>query len=124
MTGAWGEASDEIHTLVHTIATARLKHQETLPGRDWRGEGRRSEEAERGRLVVQIRRELSLEAVSGQARLLLDRLQELGAGAAAAARKRRWAEGEERSLERERRAQALSAAQGRPVHRRGQVHME
>ena len=46
----------------------------------------------------QIRRTLSLEAVKAQARLLLDWLRGLGAGAGVAARRRRWAEAEERRL--------------------------
>ena len=122
--GAWGEASDDIHTIINTLANARLRHQDTLPGADWRGRSRRSEEAERGMLVGQIRRQLSLEAVHGQARLLLDMLQSLGAGAAAAVRRRRWAEQEERRLGRERQAQMLGAAQGRSLIRRGQFLLE
>ena len=120
VTGAWGEASVDVHTMVQDLASSRLRHQETLPGADWMRKGRKSEEAERGRLVAQLRRELSLEAVRGQARLLLDRLQGLGEGAAAAVRRRKWAEEEERRLRRERQAQALSAAFGRPLIRKGQ----
>ena len=42
--GAWGEASEDVHTLVHDLATSRAKHQRQLEGR-WRW-SRRSEEGE------------------------------------------------------------------------------
>ena len=35
--GSWNETSDDLHALVHTIAKARLRHEEELEGR-----GRRS----------------------------------------------------------------------------------
>ena len=41
------------------------------------------------------RKELSLEAVRSQARVLLDRLNDLGARAVAAAKRRGWVEQEE-----------------------------
>ena len=71
-------------------------------------------------LTGQIRRSLSLEAVRSQARCLLGRLSGLGAGAASAARRRAWAETEERRMDRERKAYHLSLGQGRCPLRRGQ----
>ena len=56
----------------------------------------------------------------GQARLLLERLGGLGAGAAAAAKRRDWAEAEEYRMGRDRRAHQLALSQGRPVRARGQ----
>ena len=50
-----------------------------------------------------------------QARILLDRLSNLGAGAAAAAKRRGWAEQEEWRRVKERRDYQLCMAQGRPV---------
>ena len=70
-------------------------------------------------LTGQIRRSLSLEAVRSQARCLLG-LSGLGAGAASAARRRAWAETEERRMDRERKAYHLSLGQGRCPLRRGQ----
>ena len=76
--GAWGEASEDVHTLVHELASARLRHQQVLEGRGWR---KRNEEAEKAMLVGQVRRGLSVEGVRSQARCLLQRLAGLGAGA-------------------------------------------
>ena len=116
--GAWGEASPDVHTLVYMLATSRQKYQQTLEGR-WRRIPA-SDDAELAALTCQVQRELSLEAVRSQARCLLDRLQRLGAGAAAAARRRRWAGVEEGRMARERQAHQLSLRQGRPTLSRGQ----
>ena len=115
--GAWGEASEDVHLMVDYLAEARQRHQQLLEGRGWR---KRSEEAEVAIFKGQIRRTLSLEAVRAQARLLLDRLRGLGAVAEVAARRRRWAEAEERHLLRERKAHQLCLRQGRGVRARGQ----
>ena len=85
----------------------------------WRWSNK-SEEAEIAMLTGQVRRLLSLEGVRSQARCLLDRLRGLGAGAAAALRRRQWAEQEEQRLGRERQAHLLSLAQGHNALRRGQ----
>jgi hypothetical protein len=116
--GAFGEASTDVHVMVDYLAEARQKHQQLLEGR-WRTE-RKSQEADVAQYKGQIRRGLSLEAVRSQARLLLDRLGGLGAGAAAAAKRRDWAEAEEWRMGRERRANQLALSQGRPVRARGQ----
>ena len=117
--GAWGEASEDVHSLVNVLASSRQKHQHLLDGRRG-GWSRISEAAELAMLTGQVRRSLSLEAVRSQARCLLSRLSGLGAGAAAAARRRAWAGNEERRMERERRAYNLSLGQGRCPLRRGQ----
>ena len=117
--GAWGEAYGDIHLKVDYLAEARQKHQQLLEWR-WRSE-RKSQEPEVALYTGQIWRQLSLKAVRSQARLLLERLGGLGAGAAAAAKKRDWAEEEECRMGRERRAHQLALTQGRPVRARGQV---
>ena len=119
--GAWGEASEDVHLLVKDLALSRARHQQQLEGR-WR-HNRRSEEAEVALLTGQVRRLLSVEAVRCQARCLLDRLRGLGDGAAAAARRRQWAEKEEQRLGRERQAHLLSLSQGYHALRRGQFHL-
>ena len=116
--GAWGEASADIHLMVDYLAEARQRHQQLLEGR-WRND-RKSREAEVALYTGQIRRQLSLEAVRSQARLLLDRLGGLGAGAAAAAKRRDWADAEESRMGRERRAHQMALYQGRPIRARGQ----
>ena len=108
--GAWGEVSQDVHTLVKDLATSRARHQRQLVG-GWRWD-RRSEEAEIAVYTGQVRRLLSVEGVRSQARCLLDRLRGLGDGAAAAAKRRQWAEREEQRLGRERQAHLLSLSQG------------
>ena len=116
--GAWGEASEDIHDMEDYLAEARLDHVMQLQGR-WRRE-KVSDEAEVAGYKGEIRKRLSLEAVRSQARILLDRLSDLGAGAAAAAKRRAWAEQEERRMGRERRAHQLCLAQGHSIRRPGQ----
>ena len=116
--GAWGEASEDVHQLVHDLATARLQHMRVLEGRQrWE---RRSEAGELAILTGQSRRWLSLEDVRSQARCLLDRVGALGAGAAAAAKRRGWALQEEARMSKERSAHQLCLAQGHYTLRRGQ----
>ena len=111
--GAWGEASEDVHTLVKDLATSRARHQQQLEGR-WRW-NRRSQEAEVAILTGQVRRLLSVEGVRSQARCLLDRLRSLGAGAAAAVRRRQWAAQEEQRLRGERQVHLLSLGQDHPA---------
>ena len=93
-------------------------YQRLLQGR-WRRK-KVSEEAEIAGYTGQIRKILSLEVARSQARMLLDRLEDLGNGAAAAAKRREWAEVEERRMGRERRAFQLCLAQGHHIRRHGQ----
>ena len=72
------------------LAMSVEKRQQQLKGR-WRSK-RRNEEAEIAMLTGQVRRLLSQEAVHSQARCLLDCVRGLVDGAAAAARRRHWAE--------------------------------
>ena len=68
-------------------------------------------------LVGYVRRRLSITAVKQQTKLLLDRLQLLGDGAAAAAARRQRAVQLEQAAVRERRAQAVYLRQGVAVMR-------
>ena len=110
--GIWCLVSEDVHVLVHDLATARLKHLQTLQGREtW---GRRSQEEELAILTGQIRRWLSVEGVRNQARCLIDRVGSLGAGAAAAAKRRNWALLEEARMSKERNAlpRAIGSTEG------------
>ena len=119
--GAWGEASEDVHLLVHDLATARLQHMKVLEGRQrWE---RRSDAGELAILTGQVRRWLSLEGVRGQARCLLGRVGALGPGAVAAAKRRGWALQEEARMSRERNAHQLCLAQGHYALRRGQFQL-
>ena len=82
--GAWGEASTD----AHRINQARVEVASLQP----HSQGRtKSREAQLASLVGYVRRRLSITAVKQQTKLLLDRLQLLGDGAAAAAARRQRA---------------------------------
>ena len=120
--GAWGEASPDVHSLVHVLAMARLKHQRMLDGPQRKTQI--SDSAELAKITGQIRRTLSLEAVRSQARCLLDRLRDLGVGAAMAARRRNWAGFVDRRMAREQQAHLITLSQGRPTLGRGQFLLD
>ena len=99
--GAFGEASDDLHSLIHHLAVSRVRFAGPQVGR--RGQVR-TEEAEIALTISLLRKSLS-------EKLLLGRLDVLGPGAAAAANalhiERRWAQ--------QRRADALSTLQERSI---------
>ena len=76
---------------------------------------RRSEEAVLAQLTGQVRRSLSLVAARATARCLLDRLEVLGSGDQAAARRRSWRDQELRRMSREQKAHAQALQHGRAV---------
>lgn len=57
MFGAWGEALDDVHSMVDYLAEARMKHQRLLEGR-WRSD-KFSDEAQIAMNKGQIRKKLS-----------------------------------------------------------------
>ena len=114
--GAWGETSEEVHSLVQRIAKSRQELVETLPGRRVRPKSR---VAELAALVADVRQQLSLCAVKQQARLLLDRLCLIGDGATEAGRRRDWAVQVEVVAAKRRQAQEVSRRQGRNILRHG-----
>ena len=106
--GAFGEASDDLHSLIHHLAVSRVRFAGPQVGR--RGQVR-TEEAEIALTISLLWKSLSVSVVCSQAKLLLGRLDVLGPGAAAAANafhiERRWAQ--------QRKADALSTLQGRSI---------
>ena len=114
--GAFGEGSDDLHALIHHLASSRVRVAGPQKGK--RGQVR-SEEAELALTTAFLRRTLSLVGVRAQARLLLGRLEVIGPGAAAAAGRRNFAVQQERVWANQRRADALSRLQGRALLRRG-----
>ena len=80
---------------------------------------RRTEQAEIALTTSFLRKSLSVCGVRGQARVLLGRLDVIGPGAAAAAGRRNFALQLERRWSLQRRADALSARQGKNILRRG-----
>ena len=71
--GVWGEASEAVHSLVHQIATSRLRTAMFLPHKAVKGKSSTDELAQ---LVGSVRRQLSVVAVDAQARLLLTGLRD------------------------------------------------
>ena len=119
--GAFGEASDDLHSLIHHLAVSRVRYAGPQKGR--RGQ-LRTEEAEIALSTSFLRKSLSVCAVRGQARALLGRLDVIGPGAAAAAQRRNNALRLEREWAQQRRADRLSVLQGRTLLRRGHFKLD
>ena len=98
--GAWGEGIEGVHKLVQILAEQRLKFQGLQRGRP-------GSDQERGVLVGQVRRKLSLVAVQAQVDCLLAKVHQVGPGNAQLAKKRTWAIQEDQRMARERGAQWL-----------------
>ena len=114
--GAWGEASEDVHALVQRLAKARLERLDTLPTVRRRQVSRT---AMLSALVGDVRRQLSLQAVRQQARLLIDRMATVGNGTGPAAQRRDWAVELEAAASRRRRAHEVSRRQERNIVRHG-----
>ena len=114
--GAFGETSEEVHTLVQKLAEARVAKADTMPGQSLIF---KSKAAQMAGEVGFLRRRLSFAAVQGQSRLLLDRLQLLGDGAREAAGRRDRAQAARLAEANEMRAQHASLIIGRNIRRSG-----
>ena len=116
--GAFGEGSEDLHTLIHHLATSRVRV--AGPQRGKRGQVR-TEEAELAITTSFLRRTISVAGVRAQAKLLLSRLEVIGpvTGVAAAAGRRSLALNLERIVANQRRADLLSRLQGKALLRRG-----
>ena len=106
--GAFGEASEDIHSLVQAIAEARLKAVGLRRGREGSG-------GELGVIVGQVRRMLSVAAVKVQAECLLRRLNSVGTGTAAARKRRQWAVWEEERWRKAQQAHMVGMQQDRNI---------
>ena len=114
--GAFGEASQSLHDLIHHLADSRVK----MIGPQLGKKGQyRSEKAEIAIVTSFIRRTLSVCGVKGQAWTIINRLDSLGPGSTMAVRRRNAALQLERRWSLLRRAHALSVQQGKTVLRRG-----
>lgn len=114
--GAFGEGSDDLHSLINHLAVSRVRYAGPQLGR--RGQ-LRTEEAEIAISTTFLRKTLSICAVRSQAQVLLGRLEVIGPGSAAAALRRNNALLLERRWAQQRRADALSNLLGRSLLRRG-----
>ena len=115
--GAFGEGSEDLHTLVQIIAEARV----TAMGL---ARGRPGTEAELGLVVGQVRRMLSTTSIRAQAERLLARMSWVGEGVGQAAKRRGWAAAEEERMRKEREAQWLGRVRGRNIVERGQFLLD
>ena len=111
--GAFGEGSDDLHSLVQLLAESKVTAMGLTRGRG-------GTEAEIGVLVGQIRRMLSTTNVRAQAQCLLTRMTSIGGGVGQAAKRRKWAAMEEEKMRRERMAQWVGQVRGRNIVHRGQ----
>ena len=117
MVGAFGEGSEDLHTLVQTMAESKVNAMGLARGRE-------GTDAELGIVVGQIRRMLSTAGIRAQAQCLLTRMANVGEGVGEAAKRRHWAAVEEEKMRRERMAQWIGRARGRNIVRRGQFLLE
>ena len=115
--GCFGEASQATHDLIYHLAVSRVRVAGPQRGR--RGQFR-EEQAEEALQTAFLRRTISLCGVKAQSFSLLGRLEGLGSGGSAAARRRTYALNLERQWGNLRRAHALSVRQGRNILRSGQ----
>ena len=81
--GAFGEASDDVHDLIDTLAESRLRFQVLSEGREGGGS-----DNEKGMIVNQIRRTLSMSVIKSQVACLLGKIQQAGPGNKQLAKKR------------------------------------
>ena len=123
MVGALGEGSEDLHMLIHHLATSRVRV--AGPKRGKRGQVR-TEEAELAVTTSFLRRTISVAGVRAQEKLLFSRLEVMGpvAGAAAAAGRRSLALNLERKVVNQRRADLLSKLQGKALLRRGHFKID
>ena len=114
--GAFGECSEPVHELLQHMAVSRARVAVPQRGRSGK---LRTEASEVALNIAFLRRTFSVAAVKAQAFSLLGRLETLGSGVTAAARRRQFAIQQDRQWSRLRKAHALSVEQGRNVLRRG-----
>ena len=115
MAGVFGEILDDLHDFVQKLAETRLAKVGLQAGRQGGAE-------ELGAIVGQIRRHPSVTIVGAHADCLLSRLNMVGEGSREASKRRRWAEKQERDMERERRGQFLARVRGHGPGRPGRIH--
>ena len=114
--GNFGEVSQQTHLLLAHMADSRVRVAGVVRGR--RGV-MRSEVSERALAISALRRRLGVATVRAQSLSLHGRLETLGPGTAAAAGRRKQAEGQERRWRQGEQAHALARRQGMTAWRTG-----
>ena len=103
--GGYGEGSEEVHNLISSLADARLKKVGLQ-------RGRAGSDQELAIITSQLRRRISRATIRANYTLLLERMAQVGAGAARAATRREWVGAEEERMKRDREAQWLARVRG------------
>ena len=115
--GAFGEGSEDLHSLVQTIAESKVNAMGLSRGRE-------GTEAELGVVVGQVMRMLSTASVRAQAQCFLTRMDNVVEGVGQAAKRRKWATVQEEKMRKERLAQWIGRVKGINIVRRGQFLLE
>ena len=115
VSGAWGEGSEALHSLVQTCAEARVAYL-------CRATGRQETEYLLGEVVGRYRRLVSTSAVRAAAMCTLARVGEITPAARAAAGRRQVAMRLETEMRQEAKAQWMAGLQGPGWARRGRSH--
>ena len=114
--GAFGEASQDVHDLIQSMAESRLKFQVESEGRPGGGSNQ-----ELGLIVGQIRRTLSMAAIKAQVECLLARIHQAGPGNKQLAKKRQWTLVQDQKMKKERNAQWIRRIEGIRTIRKGAI---
>ena len=94
--GAWQEGSKDLHDLLDTLAESKLKTMGLA-------RGMQGTEMERGNILGQFRRRLSVAAAKAQSACLIGKVSKVGEGHRQAAKRRAWVRREEEKMQEERR---------------------
>ena len=114
--GAWGEGSEDLHTLVQVLAQSKVDSV-------GKARGRPASDSELSIAVGQVRRRLSVACVRANMNCLITRMSLLGV-AAKQAQGRRQAQGwEEERMRREMQAQWLGCIRYHGIAYRGAFHV-
>ena len=104
--GQFGDVSEDFHDLLNRLVTAKSAHIAQL-------EGRPVSDSERGILLHQLRRRISVAIIIGQSSCLLTRLRHIEPGAQKAAKRRAVAKHREEIVIKDRQAHFEALIRGR-----------
>ena len=110
--GQYGEVSQDFHTLLKDLAASKAAHISHM-------EGRPVSESERGLLLHQLRRRISVSIISAQSSCLLSRLGHMAPGAREAAKRRAAAKQREEAVMKDRRAHFEALVRGQRLRNIG-----
>ena len=112
--GQYGEVSQHYHDLLAKLAKTKADHMSQIQGRPLSN-------SERGLLLHQLRRRLSITIIRAQSSCLLSRLGHFQPGAKEAAKRRALTKQREEQLNQDRRAHFHAHVRGRRIHETGSL---